>query len=169
MKFINKNTGEIKEFSPTIINSALLSAQNRKRYYWCNWPVSQPEDKGIYLSDVIKITNNEFKIYQKDKPEMPRPNNNKSTCLTGTSHAAGNHSQMDVIVVNGQDIPLTRAGRIDIHKNPLVRRYSVNECETLQTVPIGYTESVSNSAAYTMLINGWTIDVIAHIFREMIK
>lgn len=154
---------------PTLINSALLSAQNRQRYYWCNWSVTQPEDKGIYLSDVIGLNCCDFKIYQKDKPTTPRPNNNKSTCLTGTAHAAGNHSQMDVIVVNGQDIPLTSTGRIDIHKTPLVRRYSVNECEMLQTVPIGYTESVNNSAAYTMLSNGWTVDVIAHIFKEMIK
>lgn len=179
VKFLLENVKMKKEYldviseklcvEPIFINSNLVSAQNRLRYYWCNWAVSQPEDKGIYLSDVIGLNCCDFKIYQKDKPTTPRPNNNKSTCLTGTAHAAGNHSQMDVIVVNSQDIPLTRTGRIDIHKNPLVRRYSVNECETLQTVPIGYTESVSNSAAYTMLINGWTVDVITHIFREMIK
>ena len=36
-----------------LINSALVSAQNRQRYYWCNWPVTQPEDRGILLRDVI--------------------------------------------------------------------------------------------------------------------
>jgi hypothetical protein len=39
---------------PILINSALVSAQNRQRYYWCNWGVSQPEDKGIYLKDIIQ-------------------------------------------------------------------------------------------------------------------
>lgn len=37
----------------TLINSSLLSAQNRQRYYWTNFEVSQPEDKGIFLKDII--------------------------------------------------------------------------------------------------------------------
>lgn len=40
---------------PIMINSALLSAQNRKRYYWTNIPnVTQPEDKGILLKDILE-------------------------------------------------------------------------------------------------------------------
>ena len=76
---------------------------------------------------------------------------------------------MDVIVINNNDIPLTSTGRIDIHKTPKVRRYSVSECEILQTVPVGYTKLVSNSSAYTMLINGWTVDIVAHIFKCLNK
>lgn len=38
---------------PIEINSALVSAQNRKRLYWANWEIEQPEDKGIYLKDII--------------------------------------------------------------------------------------------------------------------
>lgn len=38
----------------TLINSALVSAQNRNRYYWTNFTVSQPEDKGLLLKDVIE-------------------------------------------------------------------------------------------------------------------
>ena len=38
----------------TLINSALVSAQNRQRYYWTNFEVTQPEDKGILLKDVIE-------------------------------------------------------------------------------------------------------------------
>lgn len=37
-----------------MINSALVSAQQRKRYYWTNWHVEQPEDKGILLKDVLE-------------------------------------------------------------------------------------------------------------------
>lgn len=36
------------------INSALVSAQNRQRYYWCNWQVDQPEDRGLLLRDVLE-------------------------------------------------------------------------------------------------------------------
>ncbi|MBG2915728.1 DNA (cytosine-5-)-methyltransferase [Proteus terrae] len=41
----------------TLINSSLLSAQNRQRYYWTNFEVSQPEDKGILLKDIIDDVN----------------------------------------------------------------------------------------------------------------
>lgn len=39
---------------PILINSALVSAQNRERYYWANFPITQPEDKGILLKDIIE-------------------------------------------------------------------------------------------------------------------
>ena len=48
-----------------------------------------------------------------------------------------------------------------------VRRLTPIECERLQTLPDNYTEWVSNSQRYKMLGNGRTVDVIAHIFREM--
>ena len=38
----------------TLINSALVSAQNRQRYYWTNFEVTQPEDKGILLKDIVE-------------------------------------------------------------------------------------------------------------------
>lgn len=54
MKFKNKRTGEIKEFGCIRINSSLLSAQNRVRLYWTNIPnVTQPEDRGILLKDIL--------------------------------------------------------------------------------------------------------------------
>ena len=39
---------------PVLINSALVSAQQRKRLYWCNWAVDQPEDKGIVLKNILE-------------------------------------------------------------------------------------------------------------------
>ena len=50
-----------------------------------------------------------------------------------------------------------------------VRRLTPIECERLQTLPDDYTAGVSNSQRYKMLGNGWTVDVIAHIFREIFK
>jgi len=44
------------------------------------------------------------------------------------------------------------------------RKLTPLECERLQTVPEGYTDHVSNTQRYRMLGNGWTVDVIAHIF-----
>ena len=45
-----------------------------------------------------------------------------------------------------------------------IRRLTPTECERLQTVADGYTNHVSDSQRYKMLGNGWTVDVIAHIF-----
>jgi DNA (cytosine-5)-methyltransferase 3A len=45
-----------------------------------------------------------------------------------------------------------------------IRRLTPTECERLQTVPDGYTDSVSDTQRYRMLGNGWTVDVIAHFF-----
>ena len=45
------------------------------------------------------------------------------------------------------------------------RKLTPAECERLQTVPDGYTARVSNTQRYKMLGNGWTVDVIAHIFK----
>ena len=47
------------------------------------------------------------------------------------------------------------------------RKLTPLECERLQTVPDNYTAGVSNTQRYKMLGNGWTVDVIAHIFTFM--
>ena len=49
------------------------------------------------------------------------------------------------------------------------RKLTPLECERLQTVPDNYTEGVSNTQRYKMLGNGWTVDVIAHILKNLIK
>lgn len=64
IKFFFENVAMKKEFmtyindlfkcQPEKINSALLTAQNRDRNYWSNWDISQPEDKGILLKDIIE-------------------------------------------------------------------------------------------------------------------
>lgn len=59
----------------------------------------------------------------------------------------------------------TKTGVID---NGKIRRLTPTECERLQTVPDGYTSVVSDTQRYRMLGNGWTVDVIAHIFSFMV-
>lgn len=51
--------------------------------------------------------------------------------------------------------------------NGRIRRLTPVECERLQTVPDGYTEGVSDTQRYKMLGNGWTVDVIADILRNI--
>jgi DNA (cytosine-5)-methyltransferase 3A len=51
--------------------------------------------------------------------------------------------------------------------NSRIRRLTPTECERLQTVRDNYTSIVSDTQRYKMLGNGWTVDVIAHIFKYM--
>jgi DNA (cytosine-5)-methyltransferase 3A len=48
-----------------------------------------------------------------------------------------------------------------------IRRLTPTECERLQTVKDGYTDGVSDTQRYRMLGNGWTVEVIAHIFNYL--
>jgi len=158
---------------PIEINSALVSAQNRKRMYWTNIKnVTQPQDKGINLCDILehkgfnkaciigrRIDNRgKRQDYNKDIPvtqclEVRKTNTNKSNCLTTvqkdnvlTSLPIGRH-------LNAFDLPF--------------RYYTRTEYERLQTVPDGYTSAVSENQAKKMLGNGWTVDVIAHILKNI--
>ena len=54
-----------------------------------------------------------------------------------------------------------------INDKPTYRKLTPIECERLQTVPDGYTEGVSNTQRYKMLGNGWTVDVISHILKNI--
>lgn len=76
--------------------------------------------------------------------------------------------------IEGKSPTLTGAGG-DYHErkiaidNILWRKLTPVECERLQTVPDNYANHVSNSPRYKMLGNGWTVDIIAHIIRGVIK
>lgn len=154
---------------PIVINSNLVSAQNRHRLYWTNiLGVQPPEDRGVYLKDVLQGYQEGWKVFTKKYSKKPKTNQIKAGCLTAGACSGGNHSDMDVIVFDESNVPLNNSGRIDIHAEG-VRRYSCEEWELLQTVPVGYTSCVSSSQRYKMLGNGWTVDVIAHIFKNLLK
>jgi site-specific DNA-cytosine methylase len=58
----------------------------------------------------------------------------------------------------------TKADSSQIISENRIRRLTPIECERLQTIPDYYTNHVSDSQRYKMLGNGWTVDVITHIF-----
>lgn len=128
----------------TLINSALVSAQNRNRYYWTNFEVCQPEDKEILLRYII------------DDGYVDR---DKSYCIDANYYKGGNpdqyfnKSRRQLVFYNG---------RLDY------RKLTPTECARLQTFPDGWCESVvSNTQAYKCYGNAWTVDVIVHIFEEI--
>ena len=64
------------------------------------------------------------------------------------------------ITVKGKSYPIKLADGYYI-----IRKLTVSECKRLQTVPEWYEFPVSDSQAYKMLGNGWTVEVIAHLIK----
>ncbi len=173
---------------PVKINSSLITAQNRVRLYWANFEITQPTDKGINLIDILETDElinpsairgrrlnkatilgrrlNERGVrddYNKDVPitqclEVRATNTNKSNCLTTV--------EKDNVLTT---MPIGR--HKDAFKNKLpFRYYTLKEYCRLQTVPENYfTDIVSESQAKKMLGNGWTVDIIAHIFGSLLN
>ena len=270
------------ELEPILINSALVSAQQRKRLYWCNWAVDQPEDKGIVLKDVLEtghawseksvcITANyngahfphDYLFHQRqmvaenvEKPLLIQENtvkgyaeinkgecfdntfpnsqtrrgrkmDKKANCLTAVVpqffqyigcafRSRGKEKHLEVrkdekanaltsvmtdsaickplqvgckgkdaqanriYSVRGKSVCLNANGggggaktglyKIDLPDGDYyVRKLSPVECERLQTLPDNYTDCISKTQRYKSIGNAWTVDVIAHIFRELLK
>lgn len=301
---------------PVMINSALVSAQNRVRLYWsniCTAPdglfeiktdIPQPKDRGLFLRDILeddvdakynvsektlqnmsahaerqKARGNGFAIDIRrpcnkscalrvggglmcdlialtDRKGRLRPNQDKASCLTVGGHGAGNHSDMDILIIQrprgnnkggtftdksptlsanawehnnilsisskqahatvsvnkstplvaamgmgGGHIPMVvkrevlvknkndekglpfrpyriydadgispsicashQCHEIRIEHNEIVRRITPTEAARLQTIPEWYKWECSATQQYTMLGNGWTVEVIKHIF-----
>lgn len=134
-------------------NSNLVSSQNRSRLYWTNIKFSVPLDKGILFKDILeplpfreipkcffKNWGNKMRI---DKG-LNWVKNDKANCLT-TKNCHTNQYLLN-------------------EDKTLCRLLTIKEYERLQTIPEKYTDCVSNSERFKMIGNGWTVDVIAHIF-----
>lgn len=132
---------------PIFINSALVSAQNRQRLYWTNIiGVEQPADKGIILADIL----------ESGEVDSRMVTDGKSYSLTAKYSGAVAWNSIE------------RKQRTMVCENITHRKLTPVECERLQTVPGNYTVGVSNTQRYKMLGNGWTVDVVAHIFKNII-
>ena len=218
---------------PILINSTLVSAQNRQRYYWSNIPgLSQPKDKGIVLRDILQ--DDGFGII-KNRGDL-KEKKEKSQCLDANYFkGVDNHGQRTMIALNysssgrgdgvvegrfyetekaqtltktgysqksstgiyqinpvketpkgqerqpfmqnrvyhidGKSVSITKgfADRLKVGTDCIdfFRKLTPIECERLQTLPDNYTEGVSNSQRYKMIGNGWTVDVVAHLFKGL--
>ncbi|MBQ7798078.1 MAG: DNA cytosine methyltransferase [Clostridia bacterium] len=251
VKFLLENVKMKKEWldiiskwlnvEPVEINSSLVSAQNRQRFYWTNIAkIPQPEDKHIYLKDIL-ISNDKKNV-------LIQTNVDKTLCVNSQSgDRYGKRKQPSlsdrIYNINGKNPALTASyqtkiaepikylneknlqhlmrdfgskGKIlcdkDEKTNTLTasmgmgggnglyyaeqkteknvfevkdkkviiydkeyqmdledgfwcfRKLTPIECERLQTLPDNYTDGISNSQRYKALGNGWTVDIIAHIF-----
>lgn len=204
--FLLENTPMRKEYEnaitrflgvePIMIDSQLLSAQQRKRLYWTNiTSIKQPEDKGIMLENVVepdalvdrdkahaiiasigRTTHREY--FKKNQGQMVFLEIELSNIYGGFKETKPRvHLKKSVTIRAGQGgghIPsLIIEGKakdftLDDFKK-CIRKVSPLECERLQTLPDNYTEGISNTQRYKCIGNGWTVDVIAHILKGLKK
>lgn len=172
---------------PVKINSALVSAQNRKRLYWANFPIKQPDDKGIKLGDILEDTEmvapNATKRQRLNKGTIlgrrlndkgRREDYNKEIPIVQYLEVRGtNQDKSNCLTTVAKDNILTTmpVGRYpDPSKNKLPYRfYTIKEYCRLQTIPENYFDDMATeSQIKKMLGNGWTVDVIAHIFKGLL-
>jgi len=157
------------DVKPIMINSNIFSAQDRERLYWTNIPVDDlPEDKGLVLKDIMEqdaaekyYYNKPFEFHGWDKKViatldlkthemLKRVYNPNFKCATLTAVQGGYQEKK-------------------VYDNGRCRKLTPIEYERLQTVSDNYTYGVSDTARRSMCGDGWTIDVIAHIFKSIKK
>ena len=142
------------------INYNLVSFQNRDRFYWTNIPnITIPKDNNLSFQDFKERNPDVLKKYKVNKTpsrilmwEKQCPNvtfRDKINCLTCKQDRRNNSG---LVEFDGFCRYLTRG-----------------ECEMAQNVPVGYTSGVPIGQAYDLLGDGWTVDVIAHIFKGIQK
>ncbi len=152
---------------PRAINSSAFSAQDRARLYWTNIPIGIIHVYSpLVLGDILESDVAEKYFYDepfrrvkrggavealldiKGHDILRRVNTKKGKCQCLTAVCGGN--QQKKVIQKGR-----------------VRKLTPVEYERLQTVPDNYTACVADGARYKALGNGWTVDVIAHIFSGM--
>jgi len=151
---------------PVILNSNVVSAQDRVRYYWTNIQgYTKPKDKGLTLDDVLdldvpdkyNITDRFYRkvegtlAYKKARSNIRRPNQKSKTLLTG-GHGISNTGSTNIF-----------------YAEDYIRIPTPVECERLQTVPEGYTgiPDLIDSKRYHALGNGWTVDAVCEFFKHI--
>ncbi len=169
--FLLENVGMKKEYQdvisdllgvqPIVINSNLVSAQNRKRLYWTNIPgVVPPEDKKIVLADILDTDEQSYSHWS--DAQMTKWNNKE--------YVRKDYYRIEPLTGKVQCL-MAQMGMNEpkIWHGNRFRRLTPLEWERLQTVPDGYTSTISESQRKKCLGNGWTVDVISHIFSFMPK
>jgi len=162
---------------PIMINASLVSAQCRKRLFWTNLPVTQPEDRGICVRDILQPDAEVGHIGTTDGQAnrvyaMGRDIGRRLT-------ANGTRADADTSLPYERRIELRQDGKCgtltSVQKDNLVvdtqtnriRKLTPVECERLQGLPDGYTEGVAKTNRYKALGNAFNVDVVAHLLRSL--
>lgn len=150
------------EVEPVFINSSIFSGQSRQRFYWCNFSI--PElPSGEESPNLTSILDGD---YYSDRE--------KSFCIDA-NYGKGSNLRRYLFCGSRQIVFETgyypegatkdTANDVTARDGKRWRLLTPEECEVLQTLPIGYTSCVTKGHRYKALGNGWTVDVICHILK----
>lgn len=159
---------QIMGVDPILIDSIDFSAQSRKRLYWTNIPVRSWSPKHYTVGDIAepveckseyditdkveKYLSSEYdgRKIQKNVSAKIRTFDETSKCLGCYCGDYGNNTGLIINHGDGKFYGIT----------PI-------EAERLQTLPDNYTEGIPPKKRFHAIGNGWTVDVIAHIFKGL--
>ena len=163
---VRDKISEILGCEPLHINSKLITAQHRNRYYWTNIPQSDIVEKDINFEDILEDDVDKKYYYSEKVLSRLNLENIKRAGKAGYKCKGVEVNKCAPIVarhykgMQSQHYPV-------IKEVDGFRKLTPIECERLQTVPDDYTNGVSDTQRFKMLGNGWTVDVIAHIFKNI--
>lgn len=149
--------------NPLRINSELVSAQLRDRLYWTNIggfeydlfghktsKISQPKNKKIKLQDILTSG-----FTDREKSRALLESDSRPLATLEKMWHRYNSTGFTTVVFDSPDLDWKKG----------LRYLNQTELERLQTVPQGYTKKITRNHAACLLGDGWTVDVIAHIFK----
>jgi len=171
---------------PTRINSSLISAQNRDRYYWHNFgDITQPTNKEVSLQNILEPYSGDGNLVDRSvKPGVAKNIREQHDNILKSKKAFYQMSCTSGFQDNKVGLtktPCLRAGNNATYvfdsSIKAYRKLTPLEWEHLQTIPANYTlvlnekgkQLVSNTQRYKMIGNGWTIGVVSHILNHINK
>ena len=173
---------EILNCEPIVINSEKLAPHLRHRLYWTNIPnIEQTNDLGLELNDFLINGYSDRKkartLLESDSRPLSTPikmchryfNTGFTTLIFKSKEHFDNlkdHFDKNFKGKSAKEIDTLIDG-MDLSIYEGVRYMNNREREHCQTVPEGYTDTLTQNEAACILGDGWTVDVIAHIFKGM--
>lgn len=164
---INKELG----VEPIRINSSLVSAALRDRLYWTNIPgVTVPQDKGIVLQSIITsgyVDRAKARtLLESDSRPLSNPAKMCRRYLMGfTTLVFEKPDKYEYIIVHPRTLDKYKSNLISMNTN--CRYMNQTELERCMTLPEGYTSVLDRNHAAGVIGDGWTVDVISHIFKNI--
>ena len=146
------------------INSALVSYQNRPRFYWTNIPgVEEPQDRHVNFQDYIERDVEKCRPYKVNRtPSREKMwNEGRGHKYLGSCYNVTNSNKIYCITRKQDRFP--NSGLVEFED--FCRYLTRAEIERGQTLPIGYTDCLTYNQMQDVCGDGWTIDVISHIFN----
>ena len=149
--------------SPVRIQSSLVSAARRDRLYWCNFEITVPDDKGITFDDINGHSDEWLSDEYIGKVSKWKAQQDP---IANTTYI-GAKQKLPCLTARGYN--QSHSGMILISDGSRYRYLTNNEAELAMTLPLNYTEGATDKERATSIGNGWTVDVIAHIFSFIPK